>query len=78
MFSLLGQAGAKVLAYVKWDLPNTGRGEVKLTFFEYSNSKQYLVTPDIVEYDPKRMATPAFDLILGIQTLRELGIVLDF
>ena len=42
-----------------------GRGEVALTFFEYSNSKQYLVIPDIVEYDPKRMATPVFDLILG-------------
>jgi len=24
------------------------------------------------------MATPAFDLILGVQTLKELGIVLDF
>ena len=44
----------------------------------YSNSKQYLVNPDIVEYDPKKMATPAFDLILGVQTLKELGIVLDF
>ena len=30
-----------------------GRGEVNLIFFEYSNSKQYLVTPDIIEYDPK-------------------------
>ncbi len=37
-----------------------------------------MVTPDIIEYDPKRMATPAFDLILGVQTLKELGIVLDF
>ena len=55
-----------------------GRGEVKLNFFEYSNSKQYLVTPDIVEYDPKRMARPAFDLILGVQTIKELGNVLNF
>ncbi len=33
---------------------------------------------DIVEYDGKKMATPAFDLIVGFETLRELGIVLDF
>jgi len=36
------------------------------------------VTPDVVEYDRKKMAKPAFDLILGVNTLRELGIVLDF
>ena len=41
---------------------NKGREEVTLIFFEYSNSKQYLVIPDIVEYDPERMATPEFDL----------------
>jgi hypothetical protein len=55
-----------------------GRGEVNLTFFEYSNSKQYIFKPDIVEYDPKKMARPAFDLILEVETLSELGIVLDF
>ena len=55
-----------------------GRAEVNLKFFEYSNSKQILVTPDVVEYDGKKMAKPAFDLILGVNTLRELEIVLDF
>ena len=55
-----------------------GRGEVNLSFFEYSNNKEYLVKPDIVEYDPKKMAAPAFDLILGVETLHKLGIVLDF
>jgi hypothetical protein len=55
-----------------------GRGEVNLTFFEYSNSKQYMIEPDIVEYDPRKMAKPAFDLILGVETLSKLGIVLYF
>ena len=55
-----------------------GRGEVTLKFIEYSNSKEYTVNPDVVEYDGKKMTKPAFDLILGVKTLRELGIVLDF
>ena len=55
-----------------------GRGEVKLTFFEYSGSKQYLVTQDVVEYDPKRMAKPVFHLNKGVPTLKKLRIVLDF
>ena len=32
-----------------------GRSKVNLKFFEYSNSKEYLVTPDVVEYDRKKM-----------------------
>ena len=30
-----------------------GRGEVTLKFIEYSNSKEYTVNPDVVEYDGK-------------------------
>ena len=37
-----------------------------------------MIEPDIVEYDTKKMAKPAFDLILGVETLSKLGIVLDF
>ena len=55
-----------------------GRSEVSLKFFEYSNSKEFLVTPDVVEYDKKKMTRPMYDLILGCQTMKELGIVLDF
>ena len=55
-----------------------GRGKVTLKFIEYSNSKEYTVNPDVVEYGGKKMTPPAFDLILGVKTLRELGIVLDF
>ena len=49
-----------------------------MKFFEYSNSKEFLVTPDVVEYDKKKMTRPMYDLILGCQTMKELGIVLDF
>ena len=54
------------------------RSKVSLIFFEYSNSKEFLVTPDVVEYDKKKMTKPIYDLILGCQTMKELGIVLDF
>ena len=36
------------------------------------------MTPDVVEYDKNKMTKPVFDLILGCQTMKELGIVLDF
>ena len=36
------------------------------------------MTPNVVEYDKRKMTKPAFDLILGCQTMKELGIVLDF
>ena len=49
-----------------------------MIFFEYSNSKEYLVKPDIVEYDKKKMTKPEYDLILGCRTMKELGIVLNF
>ena len=54
------------------------RSEVSLKIFEYSNSKELLVTPDIVEYDKNKMTKPVYDLILGCKTMKELGIVLDF
>jgi hypothetical protein len=55
-----------------------GRSKVSLKFFEYSNNTEYLVTPDIVEYDKKKMTKPVYDLILGCRTMKELGVVLDF
>ena len=42
-----------------------GRSEIKLKFFEYSNSKEYLATPNIVENDKRKMTKPVYDLILG-------------
>jgi hypothetical protein len=55
-----------------------GRREVNLNFFEHSNSKEYLVTPDVVEHDKKKMAKPMYDHILGCKTMKKLGIVLNF
>ena len=55
-----------------------GKSKVRLKFFEYSNSKEYLVASGVVDYDKKKMTKPVYDLILGCNTMKELGIVLDF
>jgi hypothetical protein len=46
-------------------------------FVDYSDSKRVHLKPDIVEY-ARNGAPPAYDLILGKQTLHDLGVVLDF
>jgi hypothetical protein len=50
--------------------------EIELNFFEYSNSKRYLSAPDIAEYN--KINRPQYDIILGVKTMREYGIILDF
>ncbi len=50
--------------------------EIELNFFEYSNSKRYLVEPDIVESD--KINKPQYDLILGVKTMKKYVIILDF
>ncbi len=52
------------------------KAEIKLNFFEYSDSKRYLAKPDIVEYDKINM--PQYELILGVKTMKKYGIILDF
>ncbi len=52
------------------------KAEIKLNFFEYSNSKRYFAEPDIVEYDKNNK--PQYDLILGVKTMKNYGIILDF
>jgi hypothetical protein len=52
------------------------KAEMKLNFFEYSNSKRYLAEPDTVEYD--KINRPQYDLILGVKTMKKYGIILDF
>ena len=52
-------------------------GEFDLTFPEYSGSKRLSLQPDIMEFDAGKFE-PKFDLIIGTETMRELGIVLDF
>ncbi len=44
---------------------------------EYSASKKVCLQPGIVEYDPGDQA-PMYDLIIGKQTMHDLGVVLDF
>ncbi len=78
MFPLLDQAGAEVLAYIKYDFPQAWKGELRIKFHDYSASRECFVQPNIVEYDGTTMSLPGFDLILGTNTLKELGIVLNF
>jgi hypothetical protein len=51
--------------------------EIKLSFVDYSTSKKVHLHPDIVEYSaggPK----PLYNLIIGKQTLHDIGAALDF
>jgi hypothetical protein len=54
----------------------TQRAEIELNFIEYSDSKRYLAAPDIVEYS--KINRPQYDIILGVKTMKEYGIILDF
>ncbi len=63
------------MAYVEWELPHKRKEQSQLEIFKYSNSKEYLVIPDVVEYDKNKMSKPVYDLILGCRTMKELGIV---
>ena len=47
--------------------------EIKLNFFEYSDSKRYLAEPDIVEYE--KIIKPQYDLILGVKTMQKYCII---
>jgi len=52
-------------------------GDINISFAEYSMSKSVHLTPDIVEYDPGA-SEPLYDLIIGKQSLHDIGAVLDF
>ncbi len=52
-------------------------GEIELSFVEYSTSKRVHLHPDIVEYF-KGGPPPLYDLIIGKETLHDIGAVLDF
>jgi hypothetical protein len=52
-------------------------GEVELSFVEYSASKKVHLHLDIVEYS-KGGLPPLYDLIIGKQTLHDIGTMLDF
>jgi hypothetical protein len=84
----LEKGSNKYIAIVKRAVPeswNTSNGtfktkkvgEVKLSFVKYSASKKVHLHPDIVEYS-KGEPPPLYDLIIGKQTLHDIGAVLDF
>jgi hypothetical protein len=52
------------------------KARVELNFFEYSDSKRFYSEPDVVEYE--KGSRPQYDLILSTETMKELGIMLDF
>jgi hypothetical protein len=60
------------------DFHTEGRGEIGIKFYEYSNSKEAYISPDVVEYDGEKLNKPVFDLIIGVETMKRLGIVLNF
>jgi hypothetical protein len=52
-------------------------GDIEISFVEYLASKKVHLQPDIVEYSPGDQA-PMYDLIIGKQTMHDLGVKLDF
>ena len=52
-------------------------GDIEIAFVDYSKSKRIRLRPDIVEYGPSE-SIPLYDLIVGKETMHELGVVLDF
>jgi hypothetical protein len=52
------------------------KARVELNFFEYYDSKRYHVEPDVVKYDKDNRLQ--YDLILGTETMKEFGIILNF
>ncbi len=52
-------------------------GKIELSLVDYSMSKKVHLRPDIVEY-PTEGPKPLYNLIIGKQTLHDIGVVLDF
>jgi hypothetical protein len=51
----------------------TGKAEIELNFFKYSDSRRFLAEPDIVKYNKNNK--PQYDLILGIKTMKKYDII---
>ncbi len=78
---------SKCISIVKWVVPQswdtsngtfvTDRvGNIEIYFAEYSASKKICLQLVIVEYSPGQV--PMYDLIIGKQTMHDLGVKLDF
>jgi hypothetical protein len=65
------------VGHFQWHLITDRVGDIEILFVEYSASKKVHLQPDIVEYSPRDQA-PMYDLIIGKQTMHNLGVKLDF
>jgi hypothetical protein len=63
------------MEYFKWDVTKR-KAMVELNFFDYSDSKGYYSEPNVVRYE--KNSKLQYDLILGTESMKELGIFLDF
>jgi hypothetical protein len=52
-------------------------GSIKIAFVDYSSSKKVHLAPDIFEYK-SGLDDPMYNLIIGKNTMHDLGVVLDF
>jgi hypothetical protein len=52
------------------------KAQVELNFFEYLDSKRFYAEPNVVKYN--KDSKPQYDLILGTETMKEFGIILNF
>jgi hypothetical protein len=69
---------SSVLGHFQRHLPHTDKvGDIEISFVEYSTSKKVCLQPDIVEYNLGDQAL-LYDLIIGKQTMHNLGVLLDF
>jgi hypothetical protein len=82
------KGSSKCISVVKWVVPQSWGtsngtfvkdtvGDIEISFVEYLASNKIHLQPDIVEYSPGNQA-PVYDLIIGKQTMHNLGVVLDF
>jgi hypothetical protein len=58
-------------------LSHTGWATLNISFVEYLASRKVRLQPDIVEYSTGDQV-PMYDLIIGKQTMHNLGVKLDF
>jgi hypothetical protein len=84
----LEKGSKKYIPIISWAVPESWStsnrpfktkkvGEVEHSFVEYSASKKVHLHPDIVEH-PKGGQPPLYNLIIGKQTLHDIGAMLDF
>jgi hypothetical protein len=61
---------------VEYPFQTKCEAKIELNFFEYSDSKRFFGEPYVVKYSENNRLQ--YDLILGTETMKELGIILDF